>query len=163
MDGPHIDSHDGTFGDTSSRHTRVLARTLPDDTRSRCHTLCSSPANTYSSVSASMELFWNDHKHIQLSISRYAIVLQRSQTHTAQYQPLWNCSAPITNTYSHRRTGRGSGGQLTPQFGQIYDIYSGKRQHICLTNCVTPNGTSRPIHLPEIHFGWVNKGDVHRV
>ena len=61
----------------------------------------------------------------------------------------------------HRRTGRGGGGQLTPQFGQIYDIYSGKRQHICLTNCVTPNGTS--IHLPEIHFGWVNKGDVHRV
>ena len=63
----------------------------------------------------------------------------------------------------HRRTGRGvrGGGQLTPQFGQIYDIYSGKRQHICLTNCVTPNGTS--IHLPEIHFGWGNKGDVHRV
>ena len=30
---------------------------------------------------------------------------------------------------------------ITPQFGQIYDIYSGKRQHICLTNCVTPNGT----------------------
>ena len=53
---------------------------------------------------------------------------------------------------SHRRTGRGvRGGQLTPQFGQIYDIYSGKRQDICLTNCVTPNGTS--IHLPEIHFG----------
>ena len=26
---------------------------------------------------------------------------------------------------------------MTPQFGQIYDIYSGKRQHICLTNCVT--------------------------
>ena len=41
----------------------------------------------------------------------------------------------------------GSGGQLTPQFGQIYDIYSGKRQHICLTNCVTPNGTS--IRLPS--------------
>ena len=66
----------------------------------------------------------------------------------------------------HRRAGRGvrgSGGQLTPQFGQIYDIYSGKIQHICLTNCVTPNGTS--IHLPEIHFGWgrPNKGDVHRV
>ena len=32
----------------------------------------------------------------------------------------------------HRRTGRGQGGQLTPQFGQIsYDIYSGKRQNIC--------------------------------
>ena len=62
-------------------------------------------------------------------------------------------------------TGGGGGqrGQLTPQFGQIYDIYSGKRQHICLTNCVTPNGTS--IHLPEIHFrgGGGNKGDVHRV
>ena len=43
-----------------------------------------------------------------------------------------------------------TGGQMTPQFGQIYDIYSGKRQHICLTNCVTTNGTS--IHLPEIHF-----------
>ena len=24
-----------------------------------------------------------------------------------------------------------------PQFGQIYDIYLGKRQHISLTNCVT--------------------------
>ena len=65
--------------------------------------------------------------------------------------------------YTHRRTRRGvrGGGQLTPQFGQIYDIYSGKIQHICLTNCVTTNGTS--IHLPEIHFGWGNKGDVHRV
>ena len=63
----------------------------------------------------------------------------------------------------HRRTGRGvrGGGQLTPQFGQIYDIYSGKRQDICLTNCVTPNGTS--IHLPDIHFGWGKIGDVHRV
>ena len=55
----------------------------------------------------------------------------------------------------------GQGGQLTPQFGQIYDVYSGKRQHICLANWVTPNGTS--IYLPEIHFGWCNKGDVHRV
>ena len=43
----------------------------------------------------------------------------------------------------------------------VYNIYSGKIQHICLTNCVTPNATS--IHLPEIHFGWGNKGDVHRV
>ena len=61
---------------------------------------------------------------------------------------------------NRRRTRRGSGGggavdPPPPQFGQIYDIYSGKRQHICLTNCVTPNGTS--IHLPEIHFGWVTK------
>ena len=55
----------------------------------------------------------------------------------------------------------GSGGQLPPQFGPIYDIYSGKRQDICLTNCVTPNGTS--VHLPEIHFGWGKTGDVHRV
>ena len=61
----------------------------------------------------------------------------------------------------HRLRDGGSGGQLTPQFGQIHDIYSGKRQHNCLTNCVTPNGTS--IHLPEIHFGWGSKGDVHRV
>ena len=53
------------------------------------------------------------------------------------------------------------GAWVDPQFGQIYDIYSGKRQHICLTNCVAPNGTS--IHLPEIHFRWGNKGDVHQV
>ena len=67
----------------------------------------------------------------------------------------------VTLEWPHRRMRWGSGGQLTPQFGQIYDIYSGKKQHICLTNCVTPKGTS--IHLPEIHFGWGNKGDVHRV
>ena len=29
-----------------------------------------------------------------------------------------------------RDGGSGGGGQLTPQFGQIHDIYSGKRQHI---------------------------------
>ena len=41
------------------------------------------------------------------------------------YLVIWSCSC------SHRRTGRGvRGGQLTPQFGQIHDIYSGKRQHI---------------------------------
>ena len=62
----------------------------------------------------------------------------------------------VQKTYYYR-----GGGQLTPQFGQIYDIHSGKRQDIYLTNCVTPNGTS--IHLPEIHFGWGNTGDVHRV
>ena len=63
----------------------------------------------------------------------------------------------------------GSGGAVDPPNSGRYmtfirakdNTYSGKRQHICLTNCVTPNGTS--IHLPEIHFGWVNKGDVHRV
>ena len=26
---------------------------------------------------------------------------------------------------------------------------------------MSPNGTS--IHVPDIHFGWGNKGDVHRV
>ena len=51
----------------------------------------------------------------------------------------------------------GSGGQLTPQFGQIYDIYSGKKQDICLTNCVTPNGTSQSIYLTYISGGVTNE------
>ena len=76
--------------------------------RSQAHTAqykppwnCSATVtNTYSSISVSMELFCTDHKHIQLSISLYGTVLHRSQTHTAQYQPLWNCSPPVTDTYS---------------------------------------------------------------
>ena len=36
-----------------------------------------------------------------------------------------------------RHTGPGSGGQLTTQNLGRYNIYLGKRQRICLTNCVT--------------------------
>ena len=38
---------------------------------------------------------------------------------------------------NHRHTGRGFSGQLTHTNSGRYDIYSGKRQHICLTNRVT--------------------------
>ena len=37
-------------------------------------------------------------------------------------------------------------------------IYSGKRQHICLTNCVTERNK-----YPSTCFGWGNKGDVQLV
>ena len=61
----------------------------------------------------------------------------------------------------HRHTGCGvRGRQLTPQFGQIRHLFEQKTRHNnCLTNCVT----ERNKYLPEIRFGWGNKGDVHRV
>ena len=65
---------------------------------------------------------------------------------------LHNSIAIYLSAYSNRGTGYhlrkmvigvrdGGGGlrgrQLTTQNSGTYDIYSGKRQHICLSNCVT--------------------------
>ncbi len=49
---------------------------------------------------------------------------------------------------------RGGGAVDPPQDSGRYDIYSGKRQHICLINCHRTEQAS--IHLPEINFGWGN-------
>ena len=84
-----------------SLHGTVLQRSQTHTAQYQSLWNCSTPIiNTYSSVSASMELFCTGHRHIQLSISLYGTVLHRSQAHTAQYQPLWNCSPPVTGTYS---------------------------------------------------------------
>ena len=48
------------------------------------------------------------------------------------------------------------------KFGQIRHLFGQKTTHL-LDLTVSPNGTSRPIYLPEIRFAWGNKGDVHRV
>ena len=53
--------------------------------------------------------------------------------------------------------GRGGGGVRGGQ------LTSSKTQHICLTNCITErNKYPSYLILPEIRFGWGNKGDVHR-
>ena len=59
----------------------------------------------------------------------------------------------------HRRTGRGGQGAVDPpKFGQIRHLFGQKITHLFDS---TPNGTS--IRLPDLRFGWGNKGDVHRV
>ena len=55
----------------------------------------------------------------------------------------------------------GGQGAVDPQqFGQIRHLF-GQNTNICLRLTASPNGTS--IHLPNIRFGWGNKGDIHRV
>ena len=63
---------------------------------------------------------------------------------------------------THRRTGRVvRGGGSWPHKIRAATTCIRAKGDTSVWLTVSPNGTS--IHLPDIHFGWGNKGDVHRV
>ena len=58
-----------------------------------------------------------------------------------------------------RDGGSGGGEAIDPQFGQkIYDIYAGKRQHICLTKVTVSPRTEQVSIYPRYISGGVTKG-----
>ena len=52
------------------------------------------------------------------------------------------------------------GGQLTPKI-RADTTFIRAKDNTLIRLTVSPNGTS--IYLPEIRFGWGNKGGVHRI
>ena len=62
----------------------------------------------------------------------------------------------------HRRTGWGGvkGGSWHPKI-RADTTFTRAKDNTFVWLTVSLNGTS--IHLPEIHFGWGNKGDIHRI
>ena len=78
--------------------------------------------------------------------------------------PLCFCArvqSHISISIGIRDVGQGGGAvDPPPQFGQIRHLFGQKITHLFDWLC-QQNETS--IHLPEIHFGWGSKGDVHLV
>ena len=69
---------------------------------------------------------------------------------------------------SYRCTGRGSVdppnlGRYTTFIRAKDNIFIRAKDNTFVRLTVSPNETPESIHLPEIHFGWGNKGDVQRV
>ena len=67
-----------------------------------------------------------------------------------------------TGIYYDRHTGRGVRGPVdSPTKIRADTTFIRAKDNTLVWLTVSPNGTG--IRLPEIHFGWGNKGDAHRV
>ena len=71
----------------------------------------------------------------------------------------WHVVGRMVVMVDHRRTGWGGG--IWPPKIRADTTFIRAKDNTFVWLTVSLNGTS--IHLPEIRFGWGNKGDVHRV